>query len=266
LADIDPFVEAKLQLFPPLESRILVEAADMLREGRVDAAREQISAFLDRHPRHVEAMYLMADAERRSGKLEEAERLLSQCVAQSPQSAGYRYNLAVVLRRRAKYAEALAELNNLLERDPRNPLFCDLKAKVLSSAGRQSEALGYRRELAQEYRHIATLWCSYGDSLRGPGFQDECIAAYRKAVELDPSLTDVYLRLCDLKTYRFSDTEIEQMQAQLSRTGLSERTGPIFISRWAEGMATANSMQSRLKIIPRATRCAALAWMPIRRG
>ena len=128
--------------------------------------------------------------------MEEAERLLVQCVAQSPQSVGYRYNLAVVLRSRAKYAEALDELDKLLERDPRNPLFRELKAKVLGLAGRQSEALGYRRELAQEYPRIATLWCSYGDSLRGPGFQDECIAAYRKAVELDPSLTDVYLRLC----------------------------------------------------------------------
>ena len=58
--------------------------------------------------------------------------------------------------------------------------------------------------------------------LRHLGKQEEAIAAYRKANEQAGILIDAYMRLADLKTYRFSEAETARMQ-QLLSPDLSKR-------------------------------------------
>jgi len=203
-------------LFPPLRNKVLAKAADALAQGRTELAQSLVSGFLEKKPRDAAALNLMADLARRAQQFDEAEQLVSRCVELAPDTAGYRFNLAVILRRREKFEEALAQANVLLLRDPHNPLFRDLKAAILSRIERHAEALSLRRDLAAEYPDSADVWVHYGHALRATGSSAECIVAYHKALELVPSLSGVYLQLADLKTYRFSATEISQMEQQLA--------------------------------------------------
>jgi tetratricopeptide (TPR) repeat protein len=216
----DPFAEARRKLFPPLRHRILAEAADALAAGRFDVAESLASGFIEKHPAEPGAFNLMADIARRSKRFEEAERLLSRCIELAPDCAGYRFNYAVILHRPDKFGLALARLDELLGKDPRNPLFRDQKALVLRLMGRHDEALIYRRELAEEYPSSPKVWLDYGQALRGSESQDQCVAAYRKALELAPSLSAAYTHLADLKTYRFTTAEIARMETQLALPGL----------------------------------------------
>jgi predicted Zn-dependent protease len=216
----DSFREAREKLFPPLGNKLLAQASDALAQGQIDAAESLVSGFLEKKPRDPAALNLMADIARRAQRFEEAENLLSRCVELAPDSAGYRFNFAVILRRREKYDDALAQLDVLLARDPQNPLFCDQKATVLALLGRQAEALPYRKALAEEYPHLADVWLAYGDVLRGAGSVDECIDAYRRTIACDPDSSAGYLRLADLKTYKFAPLETGQMEKLLSRPGL----------------------------------------------
>ena len=50
----------------------------------------------------------------------------------------------------------------------------------------------------------------------------ESIAAYRKSIELLPSLGESYWSLANLKTFRFDDTDVAAMRAQLERAELAE--------------------------------------------
>src|SRR5262249_301442 len=52
------------------------------------------------------------------------------------------------------------------------------------------------------------------------GRSEQCIAAYRKAAALLPGLGDACWSLANLKTYRFTDVEIETMREQLARSDL----------------------------------------------
>jgi len=65
------------------------------------------------------------------------------------------------------------------------------------------------------------VWHSYGHALRTTGQQPEAIAAYRRTIELLPSYGEAYWSLANLKTFRFSAGDIEQMQGQLRRTDLA---------------------------------------------
>jgi tetratricopeptide (TPR) repeat protein len=179
-----------------------------------------VQRYLEKHPDDPAALHLMADIARRADQFEEAERLLLICIENDPDCPGYRFNYAVIVRTLGKYEEALAALDVLLKNDARNPLFRDQKARVLSHMERFTEALTYRRDLAEEYPQIATVWVAYGNLLRHLGKQEEAIITYHKANEYAGDSIAAYTRLAE--TYRFSEAETARMQAQLVLPDLSK--------------------------------------------
>lgn len=215
-----PLAEAKRKLFPPLQNPTLAQAAGALANNRADLAEPLVSSVLKEHPADPNALNLMADIARRSGQLEQAERLLFLCVEHSPDSSGHRFNYIVVLRGLDKLEQALAQLDELLNRDPKNALFREQKAKVLHELGRHADALICRRELANEYPASPEIWLNHGDSLGIAGYPDECVSAYRKALELAPRLSAIYPRLANLKGYRFTAADITWLEKQLALSGL----------------------------------------------
>jgi len=215
----DPIAAAKERLFAPSRNRILAQAAEALGNGNVETA-EHILAHFPRK-QDPEFLNLKADVARRRERFEEAEQFMQRCVEVAPGNPGYRFNYAVILRRLDRFREAFAEVDALLNSEPANPLFREQKAKLLWDSGQTAEALRYRRELAEEYPNVALFWMNYGDALRGAGHRDECIAAFRKALALDPSLTEADLRLANLKTYRFSADELARMEGLLAKAVLT---------------------------------------------
>jgi tetratricopeptide (TPR) repeat protein len=215
----DPFAEARRKLFPPLRNRTLAQAAGALANNRTDIAQPLLSKFLQKHPRDPDALNLMADIARRSRRFDDAERLMASCVEQCPDGARFRFNYAVILRLGGKTEQALEELDALLAEDPEDPVYRDQKAKTLRAMGRLDDALALRRELTVAFAASSELWLLYGDTSRLAGNSDQCIAAYRRALELAPSSSAAWLRLSELQTYRFAAADIERMEAQLAVSG-----------------------------------------------
>jgi tetratricopeptide (TPR) repeat protein len=63
---------------------------------------------------------------------------------------------------------------------------------------------------------------SYGHALKTVGRQADCVAAYRKALELSPGLGEAWWSLANLKTVKFSETDRAVMAAGLEQEGLSD--------------------------------------------
>jgi tetratricopeptide (TPR) repeat protein len=212
----DPLALVRRSLFPTLRHRTLGDAAEALARNRADIAEPLVARYLKKRPKDPDALNLMADIARRAGRFDEAGELLAGCVAMAPGCAGYRFNYAVLLRRQERFSEALAELDTLLGIEPANPLFREQKAAVLRQAGRNDEALVYRKSLTEDYPQWAEARLQYGHALRSMGFTEQCVAAYRKAIELAPASAAAYIGLADLKTFRFSGTEIAAMENLLT--------------------------------------------------
>lgn len=220
-AETGSFAEARRRLFPTLRNSVLARAADALARNRPELAEPLISRVLDKNADDPDALNLMAEIARRNRGFEEAARLLSRCVALSPESPGFRFNFAVILRRMDRFEEAFEHLERLLKADPQNPLYRHQQAAVLRTMGRHQEALGYLGELVKENPDAAAIWLDYADALRSAGFGSDSIAAYHKALALSPSSHSIYVRLADLKTYRFTPSEIAQMESQRAHSDLS---------------------------------------------
>ena len=63
---------------------------------------------------------------------------------------------------------------------------------------------------------------SLGHALRTEGRHDESVAAYRRAISMEPTLGEAYWSLANLKTFRFSADDVQAMEGVLLRKELGE--------------------------------------------
>jgi len=200
----------------------LQEAERQLRRGRVADADRILRDFLKAQPRAPGARYLLAEVVSRAGAYDDAELLLSQCLKLAPTFGPFRFSYAQALLRTNKPDTALAETETLLREEPKNPLFRRLKAVVLEATQNFESAVVAWRDLLDDYPASPDLWLSYGHALRASGARDDCIAAYRRAIALEPALGAAWWALADLKTFRFSQAEIETMEGALKRGDIAD--------------------------------------------
>ncbi|MEL7041620.1 MAG: sulfotransferase [Pseudomonadota bacterium] len=225
--------------------RELLAVTNHLYEGRILRAEEIVRAFLQKHPENIEGMRLLADIGARLGVLEDADFLLETAIALDPENLQLRIDYIQVLRKRQNFAAALTQAKALLARDPERPVFLSLFAIESMQAGAYETALeAFDRVLNQVPGDPATL-TSRGHALKTYGRTEKAIASYQAALQADPQNGDAWYALANLKTYRFTDTEISQMQAAqaspelsfMSRVHIAFALGKAFEDQGAYGAA-----------------------------
>jgi len=200
----------------------LLQAGAALADNRIAMAEALLREHLKQHPTDVAAIRMFAEVAARLGRYADAEVLLQRCLDLAPGFFGARHNYAYVLQRQNKLEKSLEQIERLLATDPRNPGFRNLHAAVLGRAGDYERALNIYADVVKEYPSNAKVWMSYGHALKTAGRQGECVATYRRAIELSPRLGEAYWSLANLKTFRFSDADVAAIQEQLRRDDLGE--------------------------------------------
>jgi tetratricopeptide (TPR) repeat protein len=206
----------------------LMRAALAMNENRIPEAEALLRAHLAQKPNDVAALRMLAEVAARIARDEDAVRLLARCLELAPGFVAARQQYALMLNRAEKPAEALVQIEQLLASDARRVSFRNLKAVVLCHIGDYEQAIGIYTELLADVPSQPKLWSSFGHALKTAGHQDRAIAAYRRALELDPGFGDACWSLANLKTFRFEDAEVEAMHAQLARADLPEQDRHLF--------------------------------------
>jgi tetratricopeptide (TPR) repeat protein len=200
----------------------LIEAAAALIDNRLGVAEQLLRDHLADHPADIAALRMLAETGARLGRYEDAERILSQCLEIAPGFAAARHNLATMLYRQNKSEQAKAQIERLTDRDPRHPGYANLRAAILSRLGEYDTAIGIYETMLAEFPNQPKGWMSYGHALKTVGRQADCVAAYRKALELAPGLGEAWWSLANLKTVKFDDADRAAMAAGLEQSGLSD--------------------------------------------
>ncbi len=200
----------------------LMAAAAALCDKRIAVAETLLREHLTEFPTDVAAIRMLAEVAGRLGRNEAAEKLLERCLELAPSFRPARYNYALVLNRQYKLAEAQAQIEQLLAANPSNPAYNNLYAVIVSRLGEYQKAIQVYEKVLRQYPAYPGVWLSYGHTLKTGGSQDDGIAAYREAIRLAPNLGEAWWSLANLKTFRFTDTEIEAMEAQLLRQDISD--------------------------------------------
>ncbi|MEE4278635.1 MAG: sulfotransferase [Halieaceae bacterium] len=209
--------EAQLRIAEALPPPLLA-ATDLLAQGRMHRAEELCRAFLQKQPQHVEGMRLLAEIGMRLGALEEAEFLLETACELEPDNLRLRIELVRVLSKRQRFEASLAQAEELLRRAPDSLPFQSLRAIELLQLGRYDAAVaGFDAILKRLPGDAATL-TSRGHALKTCGRSEEAINNYREAAERRHH-GEAWYALANLKTYRFSDAQIDAMRRQAADSG-----------------------------------------------
>ena len=200
----------RLQALP----KPLVAATDLLAQRKLLKAENLCRQFLQKVPRHVEAMRLLADIGVRLGAMDDAEFLLESAVLFEPDNQQVRIDYVQVLRKRQKFANALGQAKLLLDSAQDNPQFQSLYAIELMQTGDYTGALDYFDRVLARLPGDAITLTSRGHALKTSGQQQEAVESYRMALAGHPDHGEAYYSLANLKTYRFTAAEMSRMQQQ----------------------------------------------------
>lgn len=227
---------ARQSIDAALRNPALIDAALALSEDRLHDAEPLLRGRLRDAPTDVAAIRMMAELAARVGRLKDSEALLRRVLDLTPDFGAARANLATVLYKQNRFPEALEQLDAVLAAERDNPAQQNLKAAALGRIGGYDEAITLYKELTTRFPEHAKLWMSYGHMLKTVGDQEASIAAYRHALKVEPTLGEVWWSLANLKTVRFSDADVAEMQNALTSDRLTEEDE--FHLHFALGKAT----------------------------
>jgi tetratricopeptide (TPR) repeat protein len=199
---------AKLASLPPQ----LLTGSSLLNEGELDAAEELIRDHLVRQGAHIEGMRLLAQIGVKRDVLDDAELLLEKVLELAPDYHDCRYEFGAVLTQRRRYLPALMQARRLLQVDATNTTWLLLYAKASDGLGEYDEALRVYRLLLAQTPDDVTLQLAIAHVQQTRGNNKEAIEAFRKAATLPGGDGSASLALANMKTYRFTDEEIERMR------------------------------------------------------
>ena len=190
----------------------LLMSSDMLHEGKLLKAEHICRSFMQKNPKNVEGMRILAEIGVRFGVLDEAQFLLESAVTFDPDDIQIRVDLIQVLRDRQRYAKAFEETGKLLQRNPENLQFQSLYAILCMQLGDFDNAINYFDRIIERSPEDPITHVSRGHALKTKGDFSEAVISYREASKNQPLHCEAYYSLSNLKTYRFSDEEVKVMQ------------------------------------------------------
>ena len=201
--------------------RELVAVTHHLHEGRVLRAEEICRHYLRANPKSVEGMRLLAQIGIKLGILDDAEFLLESARVFEPENVQVRLDYIDALRRRQKFDRAREEAQRLYASDPDNPLFQSHLAIESMQTGDYDRAFALFDKVLEKVPGDPATLTSRGHALKTTGETEKAIESYRAAFAAKPDHGDAWYALANLKTYRFSDEEIERMEEQAARPDLA---------------------------------------------
>jgi len=195
---------------------LLHKAIELVGQGRLGVVEGICREYLKRRPHDVDAIRLLAEVGIAIGSISDAIALLERCLELAPGFHVARANYVTALSRYQRFDEALSENATLRKEQPKNLAHQVQYATTLSMAGQFEIAHGEFAKALEQAPDNERILTSYGHSLRYGGKGEEAIAIYLRAIQSAPSAGEAYWSLANLKTFRFDDDQVADMQAQYS--------------------------------------------------
>jgi tetratricopeptide (TPR) repeat protein len=190
----------------------IVTASAIFADGDVHRAECLVRGFLLEHGDHIEGMRLLARIGIELDILDDAELLLENVLVLAPDYHAARYDYAIVLLKRHKHVRARQEIDRLLALEPGNRVYRTTSAAVYMGLGDYPSALPIYHALLSETPGNPDLHLSVAHALKTLGKTQSAVESYRTALAHKPDYGEAYWSLANLKTYRFTDSELSAMR------------------------------------------------------
>ena len=226
-AEADQAFERCFALSP--ERRLMALAAEHHKEGRLKEAEQLFRRVLRQRPRNVDAMRLLASIALKAGRADEAEQLLERAISVAPDFVAALVDLGHLRKEQDRFAEALECFDRAIALEPNDPKAHFQRGATLAPAALTHEAIeAYQKCLALRPTHVGAL-LGLGHLLKAVGRYAEAVASYDACIRQRPDQGETYWSLANLKTYRFSDETVAEMERRARGEGLSVQSEVNFL-------------------------------------
>lgn len=215
----------------------------ILNEGRLGLAERKCRAFLKENPTHTYAMSLLSDIANRLGYFDDAEFLLEKAVEFEPNDGDLRLKFASILRKKQKFTKTMEQVEILCSQYPDNQLYQALKASEIMQNGGHEEAIEILEDILEKNPYNFSSFTAKGHAQKTLGKTDKAIESYKSAYKIKQDHGEAFFSLANLKTYTFTNDEINNMRFQVERIDLSLQDKAYFHFALAQGCETAGDYE-----------------------
>jgi len=248
--DAEQALKRSIELSP--QKGKLAQAAELFIQRKFREAEQIAKQLLQENPRDINAAILLARIAIDAGCYDDAEVILRKIVQIAPSFIEAWHDLSTALREQDKLMEAVEVLDRAIQLDSNNAASHHLHASALAMTAKPEQAaLAYKRAIELN-PNVPKAYLGLGHVLKTVGKQEEGIAAYRKAMQLHPNLAEAHYSLSNLKTFRFTDEEIDDMRYRLEHEPLTDQSKVHFAFSLAKAYEDANDYDQAFEYYARA--------------
>jgi tetratricopeptide (TPR) repeat protein len=191
----------------------LFKAAIALSENRLSAAEGDVRSYIVNHPHDAVALRILAEIAARTGHFDTADEMLERALALAPDYA-----------RAKSLRSATRRLRNRLSNGPKGHrgaiAVSEDSEDQAGVASTYTDAIELYEDALALHPDRPQNWVSYGHVLRTLGRQAEAIAAYHRAIDVEPTFGDAWWAIADLKSDAFAPGDVATMLSLLDTPDL----------------------------------------------
>jgi tetratricopeptide (TPR) repeat protein len=225
--EADAAFERSFALSP--ERREMALAAEHQKEGRLEEAERLYRQVLHGNPRNVDALRLLAQIASGAGHADDAERMLEEAIRIAPDFLLAILDLGKLHKEQDRFAEALASFDRVIALEPNRVKAHYLRAGTLARASFTPEAIAAYRHCLELRPSHAGAHLGLGHVLNASGDFDGAVASYETCKRLVPDSGETLWSLANLKTYRFDDEAVAEMEKHAASDGLTAESRVNFL-------------------------------------
>ena len=195
-----------------LREPILGAATQALMQRRWQDAEARVRQRLAEAPDDAAALLMLAEIAAEMGAYGPAESLANEALGHAPRFLEARLSLARILFARGRVKDSLAIAEAILAEQPDSVAALTFITVNLGLIGAYEEAIGRYEDFLRRHDGDSILWAAYGHVLKTVGRTDEGVAAYRRALALNPASGDAWWSLANLKSAALGAADIEAMK------------------------------------------------------
>ena len=215
-------IRESLELDPVRQQ--LADAFKLQNTGKEAEAERIYRAVLKEDPENVDALRLLATMATEKRHHRDAEILLKRAIELTPDFGRALADLVICLVEQDKVDEACEHGERLLAVGADNANSHLVAGNAYSAAGRYDEAIAlYRTAIQKAPDHLGAM-AGLAHNLKTIGQQDEAIEIYRQCLAINPYFVDTYWNLANLKTFRFTDEEVAEMEKLLEHPEIPDES------------------------------------------
>ena len=209
----------------------LIAAAEAGADGHNSDAQNILEQFLRNNGDDLLALTMAAEADIHSWKLERGEDRLRIVLERAPKFLRAILLLADSLTLQARIREAIDVVTEAARRKPRNLAILQSLAQLAAEARDHERAAETYAQMLTVDRDRADFCVMYAQQLRMLGRKDDAVAAFRRALSLDPDSGAAWWGLTNYFVSELTDADVKAMMGALARrAGAPEDEGPLHIA------------------------------------